>query len=218
MNTNINTKRILCYGDSLTWGYIPNTGHERFPVDERWTGILQQSLGDKFEIIEEGLNSRTLNSDDQRIGKEGRNGSTYLIPCLDTHDPLDLVVIMLGTNELKDSFDTPIDKLETILENFYIKIVLDRKSQFRGTVPQLLLVCPPPIDISKEYAKSRYSQSKNKYKALVEIYKKLATKYKLPLVESNKSVITGDDGVHMTKTSHKDLATKLLGIIQNLPL
>ena len=61
-------------------------------------------LGNQFEVIEEGLNSRTLISNDPRPGKEGKNGAEYLIPCLDTHDPIDLVILMLGTNELKNTY------------------------------------------------------------------------------------------------------------------
>ena len=89
--------KILCYGDSNTWGYIPGTDHQRFSKDERWPGALQRMLGDKYEIIEEGLNSRTLISVDKRRDREGRSGAEYLLPCLDTHDPIDLVIIMLGT-------------------------------------------------------------------------------------------------------------------------
>ena len=62
-------------------------------------------MGDQYEIIEEGLNSRTLFSNDNRPGKEGKNGFTYLKPCLDTHDKIDLLILMLGTNELKNEFN-----------------------------------------------------------------------------------------------------------------
>ena len=79
------TYRILCYGDSNTWGYIPGTDHQRFSKEERWTGVLQTMLGDTYEIIEEGLNSRTLISVDKRRDKEGRSGAEYLLPCIDSH-------------------------------------------------------------------------------------------------------------------------------------
>jgi lysophospholipase L1-like esterase len=118
---------------------VPATGHERFPANKRWTGRLQQLLGDDYEIIEEGLNSRTLNSDDTRVGKEGRNGSTYVIPCLDTHDPIDLVILMLGTNELKDSFESNLEDILNSFENNYVKIISERESQFRGTTPKTII-------------------------------------------------------------------------------
>ena len=85
-------KTILCYGDSNTWGYIPGTGN-RYPRQVRWTGVLQNLLGEKFHVIEEGLNGRTTVMDDPtRIAK---NGLPYLRPCLDSHAPIDLVVLML---------------------------------------------------------------------------------------------------------------------------
>ena len=69
--------RILCYGDSNTWGYISGTDHQRYGEDERWTKVLVKKLGENFEIIEEGLNSRTLISNDNRPEREGRNGYEY---------------------------------------------------------------------------------------------------------------------------------------------
>ena len=72
MNTNLKAKRILCIGDSHTWGYIPLTDHIRFDANVRWTGVLQKKLGKNYEVIEEGLNSRTLVSNDPRPDKEGR--------------------------------------------------------------------------------------------------------------------------------------------------
>jgi lysophospholipase L1-like esterase len=62
----MNKTRILCFGDSYTWGYIPGSHHERFPENIRFPKKLQELLGDDFEIIEEGLNSRTLTSEDER--------------------------------------------------------------------------------------------------------------------------------------------------------
>src|SRR5215510_7647193 len=95
---NSEMKRILCYGDSNTWGYNPVT-QDRFDTHERWTGSLQQALGSNCVVIEEGLNGRTTVWDDPIEGY--KNGAAYLIPCLTTHRPLDLVIIMLGTNDLK---------------------------------------------------------------------------------------------------------------------
>ncbi|MBQ9959278.1 MAG: acylhydrolase, partial [Oscillospiraceae bacterium] len=97
-------KRILCYGDSNTWGYIGGVG-ERFGRDVRWTGRLQTLLGSDYTVIEEGLNSRTTVWDDPV--EMHKNGYTYLMPCLQTHRPLDLVIIMLGTNDLERRFHVP---------------------------------------------------------------------------------------------------------------
>ena len=137
--------KILCYGDSNTWGYIPGTDHQRFSKDERWPGALQRMLGDKYEIIEEGLNSRTLVSVDKRRDREGRSGAEYLLPCLDTHDPIDLVIIMLGTNELKTEFYRNPKEIGEIFEESFVKKIISRKSVRRKTCPKLLIVAPPII-------------------------------------------------------------------------
>ncbi len=92
---------VLCYGDSNTYGSIPGGG-DRFPRDMRWPGVLAAQLGDDWHVIEEGLGGRTTVFDDPIL--PDRNGRTYLRPCLLSHQPLDLVVIFLGTNDLKARF------------------------------------------------------------------------------------------------------------------
>lgn len=92
MNTNPNAIRILCYGDSNTRGSRPDSG-ERYRADVRWTGVLQNMLGVDFEVIEEGLGGRTTDVDDQK--REGKNGKTYLVPALWSHNPLDFVILAL---------------------------------------------------------------------------------------------------------------------------
>ena len=97
--------RILCYGDSNTWGYISGSDHLRYNENERWTKVLQSKLKNDYEVIEEGLNSRTLKTDDFREGKEGRNGFLFLRPCMLTHDKFDYFILMLGTNDSKNIFN-----------------------------------------------------------------------------------------------------------------
>jgi lysophospholipase L1-like esterase len=216
MNTKPNAKRILCYGDSLTWGYKPSTKYERLPSNIRWTGKLQKLLGNKYEIIEEGLNSRTLNSEDQRPDKNGRNGSETLIPILDTHDPIDLIILMLGTNELKDALAKEIEDITSILEKEYIEKILKHRSQFRNTTPKLLIISPPPIDISKEYAYERYSQSTEKQSLLTKQYKSLAEKYNCSFINSSEFVSPGSDGVHLDAKNHRKLAKEISKVVKEI--
>jgi lysophospholipase L1-like esterase len=213
MNTNPHAKRILCYGDSYTWGYIPSSNHERYPANVRWTGVLQELLGANFEIIEEGLNSRTLISDDSRPGKEGRNGSTYLIPCLDSHDPLDLVILLLGTNELKDEYNLKENEIEELIEKYYVNVILNRKSQFSEKKPKLLLISPPKLDLTKDYALKRYSKSKELNNKLVDIYNKIATKYDFLFLDASKFLKVGSDGVHLDLLNHRKLAQTIAEIL-----
>ena len=79
---------VLCYGDSNTWGYAPAT-RRRYAPDVRWTGVLADRLGGGYRVIEEGLNGRTTRWDDPI--ELGRNGLTYLRPCVESHNPIDLM-------------------------------------------------------------------------------------------------------------------------------
>ena len=92
--------RILCFGDSLTWGDDPAcVGHR---LSHRWPVSLQDTLGPGYVIIEEGQCGRNIATDDPAEGE--KNGMKYILPCLESHSPLDLVIIMLGTNDTKERF------------------------------------------------------------------------------------------------------------------
>ena len=91
-------KTLVCFGDSNTWGYVPGSDGERFPREQRWPVILQRLLGDDWDVISEGLGGRTATID--RPDSEGRNGLPYLLPCLLSHAPVDVVVVFLGTNDV----------------------------------------------------------------------------------------------------------------------
>ena len=202
--------RILCYGDSNTWGYISGSDHQRYGDNERWTRLLARYLGDGYEIIEEGLNSRTLISNDTRPGKEGKNGYEYLIPCLDTHDPIDLVILMLGTNELKTTYNKTAKEIGDMFEKYFVKTILERKSQIKESYPMLLIVVPPVVNEEQEYCKenNKYVGAAKKSEELNDIYKSIAEKYNCYFL-SNQGLETGVDGVHLTKESHQKLAEKL---------
>ena len=201
--------RILCYGDSNTWGYISGSDHQRYG-EERWTRILSKILGEKFEIIEEGLNSRTLLSNDLRPGKQGKNGYEYLIPCLDTHDPINLVIIMLGTNELKCNYNKNAKEIGNMFEEYFVKTILNRKSQINKSHPKLLIIAPPIVNDDVEYYKedNKYKGATEKSKELGSIYENIALKYNCYFL-GNDGLETGVDGIHLTKDSHKKLAELL---------
>lgn len=137
------THRILCYGDSNTWGYDPATGN-RFQKADRWAGVLAAALGDAYEVIEEGLNGRTTVWDDPVEGLH-KNGLPYLKACLESHAPLDLVVIMLGTNDLKQRFSLPASDIADgagVLAHWALHSLAGRDDK----PPQVLLISP--IEVS----------------------------------------------------------------------
>ena len=202
----MNKYKILCYGDSNTWGYISGTDHERYGETERWPKILASKLGDKYEVIEEGLNSRTLISDDKRPGKEGKNGYNYLLPCLDTHDPIDLVILMLGTNELKSDYNKSAEEIGEIFEEYFVKTILNRPSQCRDIKPKLLIVAPAKVRENEDEVK--YKGAGIKSLEFNRIYKNIAEKNNCLFIE-NDGLDVGPDGEHLTKESHSLLADKI---------
>lgn len=212
MNTNPNAKRILCYGDSNTWGHIPGNG-ERYPSNKRWTGLLQLQLGDGFEIIEEGLGGRTTNIDDPTA--EGKNGALYLKSCLRSHYPIDLVILMLGTNDLKKRYDRTaftiaegIDELLSIIESSDYNY--EKK-------PQIILMSPPLVDESVEGVQEKYFDAEEKSKHLGEEYKKVAEKHGLEFINLSEFIKSSKiDGYHLEAIAHQKLADILTERIKKI--
>ena len=100
-------KHLLCFGDSNTHGYIPGGG--RYDDNTRWPRLLARNLGEDFLVYEEGLNGRTSSMEDPF--KPYKNAMDYIIPCLMTHEPLDLTILMLGSNDMKQYFSPSIEKI-----------------------------------------------------------------------------------------------------------
>lgn len=133
--------RILCFGDSNTWGFNANTG-ERFEKEVRWTRRLGEILGEGFEIIEEGLNGRCAVHEDQL--KEGLKGLDYIHPCIMTHKPLDLVIIMLGTNDAKERYSMTAHNMAMGIMRVANKV--RHSLTGRGARdPEILVASPAPI-------------------------------------------------------------------------
>lgn len=134
-------KRILCFGDSNTWGYMVTGG--RFPEDVRWPMRLQMLLGDNYTVIEEGFNGRTTVFDDPIEGGH-KSGLTYLPPCVMSHSPLDLIIIMLGSNDLKKRFGMTAFTIGGGITAL-IKAARTYAMNADGVPPKILIVSPPPV-------------------------------------------------------------------------
>jgi lysophospholipase L1-like esterase len=206
MNINTSAERIMVFGDSLSWGYEPGSKHQRLASDIRWPGKLQQLLGDNYEIIEENLNSRGIENGDPRPGKEGRRALDYIEACVDSQDPLDRVIVLLGTNELKHAMGMTADAVGEGMEKL-LNIILTRPSQFRGTTPKVTLLSPPIINEDTEYCRTgdKYLGATEKSQQLVEVYENLAAKLGIEFVALS-SVNVGVDGIHIDADEHARVA------------
>jgi lysophospholipase L1-like esterase len=136
-------RTVLCFGDSNTWGYVPGSDGERFPRETRWPVRLAAALGGEWEVIAEGLNGRTASMDSPTA--DGRNGLTYLVPCLQSHMPVDILVIYLGTNDVSDRFRLP-DADAALAVARLVRAARASEAGPDGGAPDVLVVAPPPFE------------------------------------------------------------------------
>ena len=202
-------KTILCYGDSNTYGFIPETGL-RYPKNVRWTGVLQDLLGRDFTIIEEGCNGRTTIFDDPIEG--WKNGRDYLKPCLNSHKPVDLVIMMLGSNDLKDCFHASAQDIANGAD-VLVKDILDFTQNKQGFAPQIILVSPPEIgeDIQTSAFYGRFKKDAiDRSKQFPKQYKRVADANGCIFVDAAMYIKPSPvDSLHLTAKGHKKLAEVL---------
>lgn len=202
-------KRILCYGDSNTWGSDP-AGDERFPDDVRWTGVLAKTLGNDYTVIEEGLGGRTTVRDDPT--DLYRNGKDYLIPCLLSHRPLDLVVLMLGTNDLKTRFNVSAWDIADGMR-FLGNIILASQAGRANKAPQLLMMAPPPL-ISTNLL-PHFTGAVEKSEQLAGQYADVAKELGCHLLNAGDHARTSTlDGVHWEASEHISLGKAVAAYIK----
>jgi lysophospholipase L1-like esterase len=194
-------RRVLCFGDSNTWGYDPAT-ENRFDEQTRWTGVLQAALGEDFTVIEEGLNGRTTVWNDPIEGY--KNGHDYLVPCLETHRPLDLVVLMLGTNDLKRRFSlSAYDIAQGVA--VLLRAISYSKAGRDGQAPRVLLMAPPPVAKLSNFAEM-FEGSEAKSLLLGRHYRVVAKEYNVAFLDTAAVICSSDiDGIHFEAEEHAKL-------------
>lgn len=216
---------VLCYGDSNTWGCIgkwveSDEPSARYDADTRWPTVAQKALGEKFHIIEEGLGGRTTIY--PHPTEPWKNGELYFTPCLHTHRPLDLVVIMLGTNDLQLKKDITAEELPVGISRL-VDIVHENKKVGRGNVPPKILliapieVCPSaPEGRTAVFAKFRCEIGQELSLKLPGVYKKVAEEKGCYFLNAQDYAQPGPaDGVHFDAESHIRLGHGVASFIRN---
>jgi lysophospholipase L1-like esterase len=212
-------KSILCFGDSNTWGYDPAT-KTRFSRDKRWTGLLQKYLGSEYYIVEEGLNGRTTNIDEKEeynLGYFRKNRSSLdLLPGLiESHYPLDLIVVMLGTNDLKSNFNRSANQIASDMKLVCQSIISNECFNSKS----LLLISPTHIEENSDIILDSFINTNHKAMALASLYKDISHELCIDFLDASKIVkINTIDGIHWDATQHKDFALALSETIKALNL
>jgi lysophospholipase L1-like esterase len=195
-------KVILCYGDSNTWGFDPVT-QDRYPPAVRWTGVLAHELGPGYRVIEEGLSGRTTVWDDPVEGRH-KNGESYLLPCLESHQPLDLVVLMLGTNDLKKRFSVSAYDIAASA-GVLVSIIQKSAAGIEGRAPQILLAAPAPVGKLTEFAEM-FEDALEKSRKLSEHYRRTAAECGCEFLDAGEVIVSSDlDGIHLEAGQHLKL-------------
>ncbi len=201
-------RTILCYGDSNTWGKDPES-EGRFSFTIRWPGVLQQQLGMSFRVIEEGLCGRTTVFDDPL--SPWRNGKQYLMPCLESHKPIDLCIIMLGTNDLKTRFSLTAAEIAEGAE-MLIDLVHSREAGSGAGSPPVLLVSPPLVrgDVPEHDMLIGAAQKSRSFAAC---YRETAERTGCLYFDAACIEVSELDGVHISEEGHRMLGEKLASVI-----
>lgn len=220
-------KHIICLGDSNTHGYCadPNDcadpGLARFNEDERWTCLLQKALGSEYLVIEEGLSGRTTVFEDPLY--EGLDALHYLYPCLKSHEPVSLLIIMLGTNDAKERFG---------VNPFAIGLGMRRLVQKAKTVdcwgpegrPNILVVAPPIIGegvltspVADEMGTMGPSCVEKSRKIPAE-FRRVAAENGVHFLDANEAGCEFNeiDFMHLTRAGHARLAETLAELVPGL--
>ena len=213
-------KHILCFGDSNTHGYCADPGDcadhgIRFNEDERWTKLLQKALGDEYLVIEEGLSGRTTCFDDPI--HEGLNGLNYIYPCIKSHEAVDLLIIMLGTNDTKDRFYASAACIGIGMAR------LVKKAQatecWGDHKPNILIIAPPPIGggmLESEVAATMGTLCVEKSRELAKYYEMQASLTGCHFMNAEGCEFNTVDYMHLTRNGHAQLAEKLAALVPEL--
>ncbi|MES0324501.1 MAG: SGNH/GDSL hydrolase family protein [Candidatus Bathyarchaeia archaeon] len=205
-------KTILCYGDSNTWGYDPAT-QTRFPRDIRWPGVLRSELGEGYIVIEEGLNGRTTVWDDPI--ELDKNGATYLRPCIQTHKPFDLVIIMLGTNDLKTRFSLPTYDIASGA-GVLVDIVKKSDTGIGGEAPEVLLIAPPPAVELTGFAEM-FEDAVEKSGGFARHYRRISNEKGCHYLDAGDHVESSPlDGIHLEVDMHTRLGKAMAAKVREI--
>ncbi len=194
--------RIICYGDSNTFGYIPGRGG-RYNRHTRWPGVLQDLLGSSYEVIEEGLCGRTTVFEDRT--EPGRCGLDRITKAVTEHGPADLLILMLGSNDCKTQFQASPEQITKGMEQ-----IAEKARACAGRDIPILLIAPAAM--TEQVMKSGFGsefdlQSVKVSQELADTFEKLAARCGCHFLDGSKAAkVSETDGLHLDEKGHQKLA------------
>ena len=205
---------VLVYGDSLTWGIVPNT-RKRFSFEERWPGVLENKLnehGPRVRISENCINGRRTVWEDPF--KAGRNGAAGLAQCMEMHSPLSLVILMLGTNDFQ--FSHPYNNAWSAAQGIVALVNEIRNAPIEPGMPvaPVLVVCPPPIRAPQGALAEKFSGAEVRCAGLADAYRSVCTDLGCHFFDAASVTESSRvDGIHLDLEQHGALGNALVELV-----
>ena len=207
-------KTVLCYGDSLTWGSDVETGG-RHAFEDRWTSVLQKALGDHVRVIDEGLRGRTT-AYDEHLADCDRNGARILPTVLYTHAPLDLVIFMLGSNDMKPAIaGTAAASLQGMRR--LVEIAKHHAARIEGSgAPDALIVAPPPlVETADPFYAAMLAGGIEQSRMMASMYADLADEFECGFFDAGSIAKASPvDGVHLDAENTRALGKALAPMVR----
>ena len=209
-------KHIVCFGDSNTHGYCADPadcadGGNRFNENERWTCLLQKALGEDYLVLEEGLGGRTTVFVDALHESMDAVGVAY--PVLMSHEPVDLLIIMLGTNDTKERFAANAAAIAVGMERLIQKC--QSTPCWGANRPNILVVCPPPLGAGF-HDEVMGKGCVEKSVALPPYMKAVAERNGCAYFDAKDCEMNPVDFTHLTRKGHAQLAEALAKLVPTL--
>jgi lysophospholipase L1-like esterase len=208
-------RQVLIYGDSLSWGIVPET-RVRLPFDQRWPGVLENRLnasGKRFRIVEDCLNGRRTVWEDPF--KAGRNGLDGLAQCIEINSPLSLVILMLGTNDFQ--FCHPHNNAWSAAQGVGRLVDVIRKAPIEPgmTVPPILIVCPPETQGARGSMAQKFDGAEKRGAGLAQAYMQMASDLGCHFFDAGTVVTVSKlDGVHLDADQLVRLGEALVEVVR----
>lgn len=206
-------KTVMCFGDSISWGQDPAT-RQRMPYETRWPGVLQRNMGERVRVIEEALCDRTTIWDDPYV--EGRNGKTMLGPLLESHAPVDLLVILLGTNDLQRHFNKTAAEVALGLATL---VDLAQRSGCGpdAQAPEILLIAPHRFGALAPMERLYFAGKEADAEGLADALRTVADTSGCRFLDAS-SVVTASqaDGIHLDPENHRALAAAVQAKVETI--
>lgn len=212
------SRTVVCCGDSNTWGYTPGSG-VRFDEKTRWTGRLQTLLGEEYRVAECGMNARTTSFDDPfRDYLNGRHG---LVHCMVAAKPVDLLIISLGTNDLKyGTVYRSAKGLDALLDvAVHANTYMPGSSPVYRDEPRILVISPIALheELDRKFPGHEMNGKLDDSRKFAAVYREVCQKWQVYFLDAAQTASASEiDCVHMDAVSHAALTEEVYHAVQKI--